>query len=143
MRTSILMASLLFALSPLSLAAPIYKWVDAQGVTHFDAMPPPGQSATVVSPAINPNPSPSPRTDLPTSKPVGDQNTVDAKVKKQLAEQEAARKVFCERARTNLAQLRNDPRVREEVDGELHRLTDEERQTRLIETSKAIEDHCS
>ncbi|QXI27788.1 DUF4124 domain-containing protein [Pseudomonas vanderleydeniana] len=142
MRTSILMASLLFALSPLCLANPIYKWVDAQGVTHFDATPPPGQSATEVKPAISSPPSPSKAT-LPASAPVGDQNAVDAKVKKQVAEQEASRKVFCEKARTNLAQLLNDPRVREEVNGELHRLTDEERQTRLVETRKAIEDHCS
>ncbi|KPA97606.1 DUF4124 domain-containing protein [Pseudomonas asplenii] len=143
MRTSILTASLLFALSPLCLAAPIYKWVDAQGVTHFDATPPPGQSATVVTPAISPNPTSPTRGDVPASQPVGDQNAVDAKVRKQVAEQEAARKVFCEKARTNLAQLLNDPRVREEVNGELHRLTDEERQTRLIETRKVIEDHCS
>ncbi|SDS66177.1 protein of unknown function [Pseudomonas asplenii] len=141
MRTSILMASLLFALSPLCLASPIYKWVDAQGITHFDAMPPPGQTATVVTPAIG-NPMP-PKTATPTSTPVGDQNAVDAKVKKQVAEQEAARKVFCEKARTNLAQLQNDPRVREEVDGELRRLSDEERQTRVIETRKLIEEHCS
>ncbi len=132
MRTSILMASLLFALSPLCLASPIYKWVDAQGITHFDAMPPPGQTATVVTPAIG-NPMP-PKTATPTSTPVGDQNAVDAKVKKQVAEQEAARKVFCEKART---------RVREEVDGELRRLSDEERQTRVIETRKLIEEHCS
>ncbi len=31
------------AISATSQAASIYKWVDAQGVTHFDAQPPTGQ----------------------------------------------------------------------------------------------------
>ena len=43
MRAFFLAVSLLVGLSPLSMAAQIYKWVDAQGVTHFDAQPPPGQ----------------------------------------------------------------------------------------------------
>ncbi|MGY2236471.1 DUF4124 domain-containing protein [Pseudomonas gingeri] len=143
MRTSILIGSLLFAMSPLCLAAPIYKWVDAQGVTHFDAQPPPGQTATVVTPAIGTPPPPPPRPEVPASTPVGDQKAVDAKVRKQVAERDATLKVFCDKARTNLAQLQNDPRVREEVNGELRRLTEEERQTRLLETRKAIEENCS
>ncbi len=141
MRTSVLIGSLLLALSPLCLAASIYKWVDAQGVTHFDAQPPPGQKATVISPAIATPPPPRP--EVPASTPVGDQRAADAKVKKRLAERNAMLKVFCDKARTNLAQLQNDPRVREEVNGEPRRLTEEERQTRLIETRKAIEENCS
>ncbi|WP_191489662.1 DUF4124 domain-containing protein [Pseudomonas sp. FEN] len=142
MRRSILITGLLFALSPLCQAGQIYKWVDAQGVTHFDAQPPAGQSATVVTPAVGNVPAP-PRAALPTSAPVGDQNAVDAKVKKQIADQEAARKAYCEKVRTNLAQLENNARVREEVNGELRRLTEEERQTRLLEARKAIEENCS
>ncbi|WP_148051299.1 DUF4124 domain-containing protein, partial [Pseudomonas brassicacearum] len=42
MRTLFFTAGLLIALSPLCMAAQIYKWVDAQGVTHFDALPPQG-----------------------------------------------------------------------------------------------------
>ncbi|AMB87129.1 glycosyltransferase [Pseudomonas agarici] len=141
MRTSILIGSLLLALSPPCQAASIYKWVDAQGVTHFDAQPPPGQPASVVTPTIGP-PAP-PRSQLPVSTPVGDQRAVDAKVKKRLAERDTMLKVFCDKARTNLARLQNDPRVREEVNGEPRRLTEEERQTRLIETRKAIEENCS
>ncbi|WP_240912092.1 DUF4124 domain-containing protein, partial [Pseudomonas aeruginosa] len=41
MRRMILPASLLLALSSFAMAAPIYKWVDAEGVTHFGAQPPP------------------------------------------------------------------------------------------------------
>ncbi len=143
MRRSILMTGLLFALSPLCQAGQIYKWVDAQGQTHFDAQPPTGQSATVVTPAIGNVPAPPPRPAAPPSTQVGDQKAVDAKVKKQIADQEAARKAYCENARTNLAQLENNPRVREEVNGERRRLTEEERQARLLETRKGIEENCS
>ncbi|MPQ66731.1 MULTISPECIES: DUF4124 domain-containing protein [unclassified Pseudomonas] len=143
MRRSILMAGLLLALSPLCQAGPIYKWVDAQGQTHFDAQPPAGQTATVVTPAIGNVPAPPPRPAVPASTAVGDQQAVDARVKKQIADQEVVRKAYCEKARTNLAQLENNARVREEVNGEVRRLTDEERQTRLLETRKTIEENCS
>ncbi|MCO3773978.1 DUF4124 domain-containing protein, partial [Pseudomonas aeruginosa] len=46
MRRMILPASLLLALSSFAMAAPIYKWVDAEGVTHFGAQPPQGAQAT-------------------------------------------------------------------------------------------------
>ncbi len=45
MRRMILPASLLLALSSFAMAAPIYKWVDAEGVTHFGAQPPQGAQA--------------------------------------------------------------------------------------------------
>ncbi|MCU1737406.1 MULTISPECIES: DUF4124 domain-containing protein [Pseudomonas] len=143
MRRSILMASLLLALSPLCQAGQIYKWVDAQGQTHFDAQPPTGQTATVVTPAIGNVPAPPPSPAVPASTPLGDQKAIDAKVKKQIADQEVVRKAYCEKARTNLAQLENNARVREEVNGELRRLTEEERQARLVETRKTIEENCS
>lgn len=45
-----LLLTLLIGLSPWCMAAQIYKWVDAQGVTHFDAQPPQGQPSTIVQP---------------------------------------------------------------------------------------------
>lgn len=139
MRTFFFTASLLIVLSPVCMAAPIYKWVDAQGVTHFDAQPPQGQQATTV---VTPAP--------PTGKPpasqrsnvLGDQQAIDKTVKKQVAEQQAQLKAFCEQARTNLAQLQNNPRLREEIDGEMRRLTDQTRQERMTEAQKQIADNC-
>ncbi|MCO3743585.1 DUF4124 domain-containing protein, partial [Pseudomonas aeruginosa] len=49
MRRMTLPASLLLALSSFAMAAPIYKWVDAEGVTHFGAQPPQGAQATTVN----------------------------------------------------------------------------------------------
>lgn len=139
MRMFLLTASLLVGLSPICMAGQIYKWVDAQGVTHFSAQPPDGTGATTViksPPPVGKPPAP------PPAGTIGDQKAIDAQVKQQVADQEAQLKVFCEQARTNLAQLKNNPRVREDVEGEMRRLTDEERRQRIDETSKQIEEHC-
>lgn len=139
MRTFFLTASLLIGISPVCMAAQIYKWVDEQGVTHFDAHPPQGQSATTV---VTPSP-PAGKPVTPTrSGAIGDQDAIDNKVKKEVAEQQAQLKVFCEQARTNLAQLQNNPRLREDVEGETRRLTDQQRQERITEVKKQIANNC-
>lgn len=137
MRT--LLLTLLIGLSSWCMAAPIYKWVDAQGVTHFDAQPPPGQPSTTLQTPSSPPPKPAP---MPGSGVLGDQKAIDDKVKKQVADQQAQLKQFCEQARTNLAQLQNNPRLREEVEGKLRRLDDAQRQERIVEAQKQIAENC-
>ena len=137
MRT--LLLTLLIGLSPWCSAAQIYKWIDAQGVTHFDAQPPQGQPATTVQTPSSSSPK---SAAMPGSGALGDQKAIDDKVKKQVAEQQSQLKAFCEQARTNLAQLQNNPRLREEVDGQLRRLDDTQRQERIIEAQKQIAQNC-
>ena len=139
MRTFFLAASLLIAISPVSMATQIYTWVDEQGVTHFDAQPPQGREAATV---VTPSPSVDKPAALPRSNAIGDQQSIDKSVKKQVAEQQTQLKAFCEQARTNLAQLQNNPRLREEVDGEMRRLTDEQRQERTAEAQRQIAENC-
>jgi erythromycin esterase-like protein len=149
MHRMILAGSLLLALSTSAVAGQVYKWVDAQGVTHFGAQPPEGQQATSVNTSV-PKPRPSlPRLDseqpepaVPKSTPVGDQKAIDEKVKADVATQEAERRKYCETIRTNLAQLQNNPRLRAEVDGEMRRLSEEERQSRIKDAEKAIGENC-
>ena len=43
MRLMFLASGLMLALCGNAMAAQVYKWVDAQGVTHFGAQPPQGQ----------------------------------------------------------------------------------------------------
>jgi hypothetical protein len=136
MRT-LLMVGLL--ISPWCLAGQIYKWVDAQGVTHFDAQPPQGQEATTV---LTPAPAPAKPVPPPRSHAIGDQQAIDKSVKAQVAEQQAQLQAFCQQARTNLAQLQNNPRLREEVDGEMRRLNEQQRQERISESQKQIGDNC-
>lgn len=152
MHRMILAGSLLLALSTSALAGQVYKWVDAQGVTHFGAQPPEGQEATSVSTAV-PKPRPAlPQLDseaakspapLPESTPVGNQKAIDEKVKAELATQEAERRKYCDTIRTNLAQLQNNPRLRAEINGEVRRMTEEERQSRIKEAEKAINENCN
>jgi hypothetical protein len=137
MRT--LLLTLLIGLSPWCMAAQIYKWVDAQGVTHFDAQPPPGQPSTTLQTPSSPAPKPAP---MPGSGALGDQKAIDDQVKKQVADQQAQLKQFCQQARTNLAQLQNNPRLREEVEGQMRRLDDAQRQERIVEAQKQIAQNC-
>ena len=149
MHRMILAGSLLLALSTSAMASQVYKWVDAQGITHFGAQPPEGQQATSVNTSV-PQPRPGlPRLDseqpepaAPKSTPVGDQKAIDNKVKADVATQEAERRKYCETIRTNLAQLQNNPRLRAEVDGEVRRLREEERQSRIKDAEKAISENC-
>lgn len=140
MRWMIFAAALAMAASSALQAAQIYKWVDAQGITHFDAQPPVGQQVQQID-TQRPVPAPAPASQ-PVADPNGEQKAIDAKVKKQVADQEAKRAEYCTNARTNLAQFQNNPRVREEVNGELKRFTEEERQARITELKQAITENC-
>ncbi|MBK5527566.1 DUF4124 domain-containing protein [Pseudomonas sp. TH06] len=137
MRT--LLLTLLIGLSPWCMAAQIYKWVDAQGVTHFDSQPPQGQQSTTLQTPSSPPPKPAA---MSGSSVLGNQKAIDDKVKKQVADQQAQLKQFCEQARTNLAQLQNNPRLREEVEGQLRRIDDAQRQERIAEAQKQIAQNC-
>lgn len=145
MRRLILTGSLLLALSTTVMAGQVYKWVDAQGNTHFGSQPPEGQQAT----SINTNVA-TPKTPAPAAKPAAavaetdEQKAIDSKVKADVAKQEAERKKYCETVRTNLSQLQNNPRIRVQEEGkdEVRRLTEEERQGRISEAEKAIAENC-
>lgn len=142
MRLTIFAGGLLLALSSSVIASQVYKWVDAQGVTHFGAQPPQGQPAEAINTATPP-PRPAPAAPA-ASEPSGrsEQREIDRQVKKQVAEQEAGRQRYCTTLRTNLAQLQNNPRVRVEEGGELRRLKEQERQERIADTNQKITDTC-
>lgn len=145
MRSTILAGGLLLMLSGSVLAGQIYKWVDPQGVTHFGAQPPQGQTVQAISTATPaPKPSKPASGDSTAAQTKGEslQRKIDHQVKKQVAEQEAERKRYCTTLRTNLAQLQNNPRVRVEKNGDLRRLNEEERQTRIGETERKIAETC-
>lgn len=139
MRWMILTTALWMAASA-SQAATVYKWVDAQGVTHFDAQPPAGQQAQEIDMQKPPPPAaPASSADLDGA---AQQRAIDAKVKSQIREQDTRRSENCEALRTNLAQLQNNPRVREATEEGSRRLTEPERKSRIEETEKAINDNC-
>jgi hypothetical protein len=142
MRRMILACSVLLALSTGATAGQIYKWVDGQGNVHFGSQPPEGQEAAAVNPNISQSKNPQPAPIKTEQSGDSEQEAIDAKVKQDVAKQEAQRKEFCETTRYNLAQLKNNPRIREEVKGELRRLTEEERQERITKSEAAIKENC-
>lgn len=144
MRRIILTTSLLLALSASAMASEIYKWVDAQGVTHFGSQPPQGQSATSINTSAPQPKAVEEEQPAPTFESIADpeQAAFDKKAKEEVAAKEAERKKYCADVRTNLAQLENNPRIRMEVDGEVRRLGEEERQQRIAEAKKAIAENC-
>jgi len=142
MRIMVLAGSLLLALGGNAMAAQVYKWVDAQGVTHFSAQPPQGQQAESVA-----TPSASPAAPTPPARQPRDardeQDLIDRKVRQEVAEQEAELRRYCETARTTLAQLQNNPRLRVEENGQARRLGEEERQARIAQAQQNIKEHCN
>ncbi len=143
MRLTVLASGLALALCGNAMAAQVYKWVDAQGVTHFGAQPPQGQQVENVNTVVAPVKSVKAPAPASQEKSEPDQQSIDRKVKQQVAEQEAERKRYCETMRTNLAQLQNNPRVRVEENGETRRITEEERQARITETRDKIAENCN
>jgi hypothetical protein len=143
MRFRFLAGGLLLALCGNVMAAQVYKWVDAQGVTHFGAQPPQGQQVETVNTVTAPAKSAATPQPPAQEEADADQSSIDRKVKQQVAAQEAERKRYCETMRTNLAQLQNNPRVRVEDNGETRRLTEEERQSRINETRDKIAENCN
>jgi opacity protein-like surface antigen len=148
MRRMIVVSSLLLSLSTSVMAAQVYKWVDAQGVTHFGAQPPQGQQATSINVSV---PQPKQAQATPQTTPAAaatesnvdaDQATIDKKVKAEVAANEAERKQYCQDARVNLSQLENNPRLRIEVDGVVTRIDEDERQKRISDLRKSISENC-
>jgi len=138
-----LAGGLVLALCGNVMAAQVYKWVDAQGVTHFGAQPPLGQQVETVNTVTAPAKSTTMPAPVVEDETEVDQQSIDRKVKRQVAEQEAERKRYCETMRTNLAQLQNNPRVRVEEKGETRRITEEERQAKIAETRGKIAEYCN
>ena len=146
MRRMMITSSLLLAMSATAMASQVYKWVDAQGVTHFSAQPPQGQDATSINTATPP-PKPAAAEEkkaAPTFESIADpeQAAIDEKVKQDIAAKEVERNKYCADVRTNLSQLENNPRVRVDIEGEVRRLSEEERQSRISEAQKAITENC-
>ena len=143
MRRMILACSVLLALSTGATAGQIYKWVDGQGNVHFGSQPPEGEDAAAVNPNISqPKVAVPAAPSLETEKKDEEQDKLDQQARTQAAEREEERKVYCERIRKDLAQMKANPRVRVEENGELRRMTEEERQERIAKSEASIKENC-
>lgn len=143
MRCSSIAAGLLLSsLASALQAAPIYRWVDAQGQTHFGSQPPVSDARQL--PNAHQPPAPQPAA-APASVPAaagGKPDALEKRVSEEVAKTEKEREDYCVRVRTNLTQMRNNPRLQVEENGARRRLTEQERQSRMQEAEKAIGETC-
>lgn len=146
-KKALLLGAMMLAAS-LSAHAAFYKWVDENGVTHFSESPPPtGHYEEMRSP------SPAAETDTqqPSAEsPPGTQDSADTQPPatrqgddKEQAKVQAARDLNCQLAKERLTVLEGHDRIRyTETDGSVRLLSDAEKQAKLNEARKMMEDMC-
>lgn len=140
--TIMLSCSLLTGIAAVE-AATIYKWVDDSGQVHFGSRPSAEHSSEPFATKSHfpPATSPASRSDSMDSSS-SEQKKIDAEVKRQVAKEQAELETYCTNMRNRLAQLMNNPRLLTEVNGEMVRLSEEQRQQRITEAKEKIAEHC-
>lgn len=139
--------ALLFALAAATaVAESVYKWTDAEGVTHFSAQPPANRQAEQLKVAAPPPTAP------PVAKPPADAaQAKDAAEKaaaptpEEIAEIERKRAADCETAKRNLDTLKTrvHVRIRDDKTGEDRYLTAEEHAQQQKDASTHIDKYCA
>lgn len=137
---------LLVAAGPV-VAAEVYRWVDDEGVTHYTSTPPPDRDADKVD-ASNP-PADDPETRRKEIEDLSESNKVH--IYKKRLEREAAerrenelaqRRAHCNRLRDQRQTLLTSPQVREHGEDGPRVLSQEERERKLEEIERRIEERC-
>jgi hypothetical protein len=116
-------------------AAKVYTWTDEKGVTHYGEHPPQGATAKKINARTGhsePTPTETPATPEKSPTPSAEQ-----------APQSTKDPERCEIAKKNLETLKSNARVRvPDGNGNTRFLLDEERQSKVDETEKVIEESC-
>jgi len=137
----------LFAIST-ALQAGMYRWVDENGVTQYTQTPPPNQDADRLRPP--PPPAEDPKTARErldrqlqaVDDRREDRDLADAERRKQ-AEKRKIAEQNCQNARTNLERLdRAGNRLILMPDGNYQRMAEEDRQRRIEEARKVVNENC-
>jgi hypothetical protein len=147
MKSALLFAALLLSAISVSAATKqVYRWVDAQGETHYSQTPPPGNSAEEVSvPVASGTPAPGPAAPpQQEAQPTPEQAGTTGNQGRQAAERQAIGEEQCGKLRDYLFKLQQTARRLYERDkaGNIQWLTDEDRQQRIAATQKQLSDLC-
>lgn len=123
-----------------------YKWVDETGSTHFSQVPPPPPAPAEII-KINPSAAITPIvSEFETAEPEADateQNEQQQTSEDQLAQQQQAFAENCKIAKENKQLYQDNPGRRFiDADGNVTRLTEEERQAKIQESQKQIDFYC-
>lgn len=130
-------------------AAEIYKWVDEDGVTHYTQEPPPSSDASRVDVTqrdqaeVKREQQEMERTeaDLEAAR---EQRRASEKKAKQAEQEQARREKRCAQLRENVEKLATRRRLLvPDGEGDVRRLSEEERKQRLAERRAEIEAHCN
>ena len=137
----------LLAVATFAQAAPLYKWVDENGVTHFAEYPPENQSGTESVdirgiPSISGPGNPAPQASETAAVATSGQQPLIPEVEK--VENPFKSPELCQQARQNLAQIQANRRVRapDPETAELRYLSEEEIATQLTNWQKRAETYC-
>ncbi|MTI64104.1 MAG: DUF4124 domain-containing protein [Methylophaga sp.] len=131
-----------------SVHAQIYKWVDENGQTHYSQQPPESGQAEMIDvpppPPINPDEARDEVQELIEQQQAAEQAELEAEQQaRQAAEQEAVREENCRIARENLRSYQNNPGRRiMDQEGNVTRLTEEDRQQKIQEFQEQVDLYC-
>lgn len=132
-------------------AEAVYRWTDAEGVTHFSAQPPADQKAERIKVQAPPRATP-PETDGAADPAADDDDRprdptagLTGPTPEDLAEIERQRAQNCQTAKRNLEtlQTRAHVRVRDEKTGEDRYLSAEEHQQWQKDSALRIKEYCA
>lgn len=139
------LAALLTLCSSVLCAGTVYQWSDEEGRVHYGSQPPQGVSASVVRPQSNTVSKPKASAPSPPTAPSVQalQKEADALAQAEAAKEQLERQTYCQNLRTDLARLENNPRVMMQENGQPRRLTEDERQARILELTQRIELDCN
>ncbi len=130
-------------------AAAVYKWVDDNGVTQYSQTPPPGRQAVRLEGGLPTGGSTGASMEsrlkaLQESGKKDDEGDAKKGNEAQDPAQQAALEENCRQARESLTTLTEHRRIlAKNEEGEMTRLTEEERQARVQELRDYIDEHCA
>lgn len=144
---TVLITALVLGTNPALGQEEIYKWVDEDGVTHFSARPPEGVEYQRISTFNDVVSTVAPQT-VGETEDLGPENA-ESNLLPELPEVEVQQPdpelvaERCEEARNNLSWMTQRVQInRENEQGEIERVTEEERQQMIRETQAFIDEWC-
>ncbi|WP_193075743.1 DUF4124 domain-containing protein [Pseudomonas sp. FME51] len=144
MQKSLIAVLTLGLLSTGALAQQMYQWTDERGVTQYGQLPPTGSHYRQIT--VQPPPPPSGQLRPPASLPLkADTRVADtaAEQRRQQRAEAEQRSAACEKIRSNLDTLLNNPRLRRTTAaGEIERIGEDERQLMISKAQGNLRESC-
>lgn len=131
-----------------NVSAEVYKWVDENGNTHYSQSPPTSDAEVkkidinTKHDAADAQEKVSKQTEKADA--LREERITKAEEKAKLEQEKKAQQEKCDQAKNALASYTGNPRLLTEADdGGQRKLNEEERQQRILESKKAVNDFCN